>query len=38
MKNKSEERKGDEVKSRGRRIQKREITRKIYNEVVIWVG
>ena len=38
MKNKTEERKEDEVKSRGRRIQERGITRKIYSEVVIWVG
>ena len=29
-KNKSEERKGDEVKSRGREIQKRRVTREIY--------
>ena len=35
MKNKSEERKEDKVKSRGGRIQEREITRKIYNKVVI---
>ena len=35
---KREERKGDEVKFRSGRIQEREITRKIYSEVVIWVG
>jgi len=38
MKNKSEKRKGDEVKSRGRGIQKRRVIREIYSEVVIWVG
>jgi len=37
MKNKSKERKGDEVKSRGREIQKERITREIYGKVVIWV-
>jgi len=30
-----EERKGDKVKSRGRRIQEREIVREIYSEIVI---
>jgi len=30
MKNKSEERKEDKVKSRGREIQKRRVTREIY--------
>ena len=38
MKNKSKERKGDEVKSRGGRIQERGITREIYSKVVIWIG
>ena len=38
MKNKSKERKGDEVKPRGGRIQEREITREIYSKVVIWMG
>ena len=35
MKNKSKERKGDEVKPRGGRIQERGITREIYSKVVI---
>ena len=35
MKNKSKERKGDEVKPRGKRIQERGITREIYSKVVI---
>ncbi len=35
MKNKTEERKGDKVKSRGRRIQERGIAREIYGETVI---
>ena len=38
MKNKTEERKGDKVKLRGRRVQERGITREIYSKVVIWVG
>ena len=38
MKNKIKERKGDEVKSRGRRVQEREIAREIYSKVVIWMG
>jgi len=38
MKNKTEERKGDKTKSRGRRVQERRVTREIYSEVVIWVG
>jgi len=37
MKNKNKERKGDKVKSRGRGIQKRRVTREIYDKVVIWV-
>jgi len=37
MKNKSEERKEDEVKPRGRRIQERGITREIHSKVVIWI-
>ena len=37
MKNKTKERKGGEVKSRGRGIQKRRVTREIYGKVVIWV-
>ena len=28
----------DKVKSRGRRVQKRGVTRKIYSKVVIWMG
>ena len=35
MKNKSEERKRNEVKSRGREIQKKRVTREIYGEVII---
>ena len=35
MKNKIEERKGDKVKSRGRRIQERGIAREIYGKTVI---
>ena len=35
MKNKSEERKRNEVKSRGREIQKKRVTREVYGEVVI---
>jgi len=35
MKNKTKERKRDKVKPRDRRVQEREITRKIYGEVVI---
>jgi len=35
MKNKTEERKGDKTKPRGRRVQERRVTRKIYGEVVI---
>jgi len=38
MKNKTEERKGDKVKPRGRRVQERRIAREIYSKVVIWVG
>ena len=38
MKNKNKERKEDKVKSRGRGIQKRRVTREIYGKVVIWVG
>ncbi len=38
MKNKTEERKRDKVKPRGGRVQEREIARKIYSEVIIWVG
>ena len=37
MKNKNKKRKKDEVKSRGGRVQEREIAREIYSEVVIWV-
>ena len=38
MKNKTEERKGDKIKPRGRRVQERRTDRKIYSKVVIWVG
>ena len=38
MKNKIKERKGDEVKSRGGRVQERGIAREIYSKVVIWMG
>ena len=38
MKNKIEKREEDKVKPRGGRVQERGIARKIYNEVVIWVG
>ena len=38
MKNKIEERKGDKVKSRSRRVQERGVAREIYGKVVIWVG
>jgi len=38
MKNKTEERKGNKVKPRSGRVQKRGITREIYSKVVIWVG
>ena len=38
MKNKIEERKGDKVKPRDKRVQKRGIAREIYGKIVIWVG
>ena len=38
MKNKIKERKRDEVKSRGGRVQESGIARKICGEIVIWVG
>ena len=38
MKNKIEEKKGDKVKSRGRRVQERGISREIYGKIVICVG
>jgi len=38
MKDKNKERKGDKVKSRGRRVQERGVAREIYGKVVIWVG
>ena len=38
MKNKIEERKGDKVKSSGRKIQERGIAKEIYSEIVIWIG
>jgi len=38
MKDKNKKRERDEVKSRGRRVQERGVTREIYSEVVIWVG
>ena len=38
IKNKTEERKRDKVKSRGGRVQERGIAREIYGKVVIWVG
>ena len=38
MKNKIEEKKRDEVKSRGERVQERRIAREIYGKIVIWVG
>ena len=37
MKNKNKKRKGNEVKSRGKGIQKRRVTREIYSKVVIWM-
>jgi len=38
MKNKNKERKEGKVKSRGRGIQKRRVTREIYSKVAIWMG
>ena len=37
MKNKIKERKRDEVKSKGGKVQERGIAREIYGKIVIWV-
>ena len=38
MKNNNKKREKNKVKSRDRRVQERRAARKIYGEVVIWVG